>query len=304
VNAEPLAPGDASAKKRATFFRRLTSTLILWVLMTGAIMWNQSWIFCLLFALFVLAGLYEYFHLFGDTIGPLTRILTFTVGSIYIVAVCMHVIVQLDEPPFLYDIAALVAVSQGSFWLAYRFKPAGKETLLKVFGAVFGMLYIVINFTFLLRIASFGEGTTDNALPGAWHLLFVVAVTKFSDMGAYVVGSLVGRHKLIPQISPGKTWEGMGGAFLGALIAAIALILLAPGQLQPLTLTHAIILALLLTCAGIGGDLAESVIKRCLSAKDSGHVLPGIGGVMDLIDSLLFTAPVYYVYLKFLGQAS
>src|SRR5262249_3226983 len=97
-----------------------------------------------------------------------------------------------------------------------------------------------------------------------------------------------------------KSWEGFGGAVLGSCVAMSVMMLCVPQQLLPLTWPHAIVLAALLCCFGVLGDLAESVLKRCHGVKDSGHKLPGIGGILDLTDSLLFTAPVTYCYIKIL----
>ncbi|MDB6147734.1 MAG: hypothetical protein JWO45_1398, partial [Spartobacteria bacterium] len=128
--------------------------------------------------------------------------------------------------------------------------------------------------------------------------LYLIAVTKFSDMGAYLTGMAIGRHPLIPHISPKKTWEGFVGALAFALLASIGLFKLMPGHLSVLTWTHAVVLGLLLGFAAVIGDLAESIVKRSTGVKDSGGLLPGIGGALDLIDSLLFTAPLLFFYLR------
>ena len=117
-------------------------------------------------------------------------------------------------------------------------------------------------------------------------------------MGAYLVGSLIGKHQMIPHISPKKTWEGFCGALALSLCASLGLYKLMPGSLPGLTGTHAVILGLLLGFAAVIGDLAESIIKRSTGVKDSGNFLPGIGGILDLIDSLLFTAPLLFFYLR------
>jgi phosphatidate cytidylyltransferase len=127
----------------------------------------------------------------------------------------------------------------------------------------------------------------------------VLAVTKFTDMGAYITGSMIGRHKMIPHISPGKTWEGFGGALLFSQLAGCGLFALFPGHLAIFgNYGHVVALGFLLAILAVIGDLAESVVKRALDAKDSGRMLPGIGGSLDLIDSVCFTAPATYFYLK------
>jgi phosphatidate cytidylyltransferase len=117
-------------------------------------------------------------------------------------------------------------------------------------------------------------------------------------MGAYLTGSAIGRHKLIPHISPAKTWEGFFGALGFSLLASCGLFALMPTQLSVLNWTHATVLGLLLGFAAVIGDLAESIVKRSTGVKDSGKMLPGIGGALDLVDSLLFTAPLLFFYLR------
>jgi phosphatidate cytidylyltransferase len=137
---------------------------------------------------------------------------------------------------------------------------------------------------------------------GQFYVLYLIAVTKFSDMGAYLTGSAIGRHLMVPQISAKKTWEGFFGALAFALLCSLMLFKLMPGHLSMLSWTHATILGLLLGFAAVIGDLAESIIKR--RVKDSGNLLPGIGGALDLVDSLLFTAPLLFFYLRLVIRVS
>ena len=104
---------------------------------------------------------------------------------------------------------------------------------------------------------------------------------------------------MIPHISPGKTWEGLLGASLGALIGGFTVYFGFRHALPLLTPGHVAVLSLVLAAVCVVGDLAESVLKRCLDIKDSGALLPGIGGALDLIDSLLWTGPVFYFYLLY-----
>ena len=123
-------------------------------------------------------------------------------------------------------------------------------------------------------------------------------------MGAYLVGSLIGKHKMIPKISPGKTWQGFGGALLFAQLGAFGCLWIFNDKIQLITPVHAAILGLLLGLVAILGDLVESIVKRSLEVKDSGGVFSGIGGVLDLVDSVLLTSPVLFVYLVILlGKA-
>lgn len=123
----------------------------------------------------------------------------------------------------------------------------------------------------------------------AW-MLMVVFGTAACDTGAYFVGSLIGRHKLIPHISPGKTWEGLIGGVAGGILAAALL-----SGILKIGLPEAVILGLLVCAAAVTGDLSESFIKRASGVKDSGNIIPGHGGILDRVDSILFvTLAVYW----------
>jgi phosphatidate cytidylyltransferase len=129
-----------------------------------------------------------------------------------------------------------------------------------------------------------------------WIVLWVLLVTKFSDIGAYTVGSLIGRHKLIPWISPGKTWEGLGGAVVVASLLGLggAELLRAFGVEGVPDRVPATLMGGVFALIGQVGDLIASVLKRDAGAKDSGSSIPGFGGVLDVVDSLLLSLPVAY----------
>ena len=134
--------------------------------------------------------------------------------------------------------------------------------------------------------------------PGAAWIVFVLAITFLSDTGAYFTGRLLGQHRMAPYISPKKSWEGAIGGLVFATLTGVLLVYL-------LGLSIPLWLGALLGCigsiAGQAGDLAESLIKRQVDIKDSGNIIPGHGGILDRIDSLLFTAPVlYYLITIFL----
>jgi phosphatidate cytidylyltransferase len=128
-------------------------------------------------------------------------------------------------------------------------------------------------------------------------LLLAMLCVTLSDTGAFYLGSALGKHKLAPTISPKKTWEGAAGGVLGSVLAALIAHF---WFFQKLPLGHALALAVVLCAAGIVGDLAESMLKRAAGVKDSSALLPGHGGVLDRVDSLLVAAPVLYYYWVFL----
>jgi len=163
---------------------------------------------------------------------------------------------------------------------------------------LFGLLYVLWLYNFITKIVYVTPRSPAGAVTGQFYVLYLIAITKFSDMGAYLTGSAIGRHQMVPHISPKKTWEGLAGALFFSLLASWGMLSLMPGHLALLNLTHATVLGLLLGFAAVVGDLAESIIKRSTGVKDSGNFLPGIGGALDLVDSLLFTAPLLFFYLR------
>jgi phosphatidate cytidylyltransferase len=127
---------------------------------------------------------------------------------------------------------------------------------------------------------------------GLWPLLMFISVIKFADIGAYAIGSSLGRHKFSPNISPGKTWEGMAGAVIAATLVAV---LFAVGC-DIISVWPAIIFGFCLAFIGQAGDLVESMIKRDAEQKDSANHVPGFGGILDIVDSPLVAAPFAYLF--------
>ncbi|MFG0257287.1 MAG: phosphatidate cytidylyltransferase [Phycisphaerales bacterium JB043] len=126
----------------------------------------------------------------------------------------------------------------------------------------------------------------------AYTVLIIVLITKSCDIGAYFIGTAVGRHKLIPWLSPAKSWEGLfGGMLTSGLVGALATMVL--GGTLAVPVWYGGLIGLILGAVGQGGDLLESLLKRSTGVKDSG-VVPGFGGVLDMIDSPIIVAPVAY----------
>jgi phosphatidate cytidylyltransferase len=156
---------------------------------------------------------------------------------------------------------------------------------------LFGVLYLGL---------TLGALSMTRLLPqGEWLIFFLLLVTWASDTGAYYIGTLYGRHRLAPTISPKKTVEGLVGGLIGAIIVAYAARWWFLPELSGL---DCLVLATLLTITGLWGDLTESAMKRSAGMKDSGGILPGHGGMLDRLDSLLFTAPVFYYYVTMVSR--
>ena len=161
-----------------------------------------------------------------------------------------------------------------------------------------GVLYVSWLLGFLLKIYFLATPTGVGFDPG-YCLLFFILATKCSDIGAFLLGSMIGRHKMIPKVSPAKTWEGLVGALLLSTTAAMLMAhYWGAAKLGGMTPLHAAALGPLLGVGAVLGDLVESVLKRDSGVKDSGSFIPGIGGILDLLDSLLFNAPLMFLYLR------
>ena len=298
-------PPPASSKSR-TFVRRSISTVILWTLVGSAFASKLAWAYYALVAVLALISTLEYFRMLKAAKVKCFPRFGILLAVAYSAAIGWFYLSPghlasggKQELPAVFDLIAIFIATTGAFTLQLRYPIKGLESLQSVAFNVLGFVYITVLFHFAARMVFLVPG--PGQVPGALLLMLCLAVTKFTDMGAYLVGTLIGRHKMIPHVSPGKTWEG----FVGALIIAQAVtcsfyyFFSAPDQLGVLgAWPHAIALGFLLPLLAVVGDLAESLLKRALGAKDSGQMLPGIGGALDLIDSICFTAPALYFYVK------
>jgi phosphatidate cytidylyltransferase len=180
---------------------------------------------------------------------------------------------------------------------ALRFKRAG-TTMATIAGTVLAITYIGLLGAFIFQMRWL-EGFYHGLIP----LASLVAASKGADTGAYTIGRLAGRHKLWPELSPNKTIEGaLGGALFGVgfvlIVTAVCRFIL---RVPTLTWTAAIGFGVLVSTAAQLGDLMESMIKRDCAQKDASNTVPGFGGVLDVVDSMLFAAPVAYGYWIWLG---
>jgi phosphatidate cytidylyltransferase len=131
---------------------------------------------------------------------------------------------------------------------------------------------------------------------GVGLVLFLLFMTQFNDVSQYVWGKLFGKHKIIPKVSPNKTWEG----FLGGLLTITLVAGFVAPYLTPLTQMQGFIAGILISASGFFGDVVISSVKRDLHIKDSGNLLPGHGGILDRMDSLIYTSPLFFHYIYYL----
>jgi phosphatidate cytidylyltransferase len=192
----------------------------------------------------------------------------------------------------------LPGIAAWAIFLGCLFRSDQRESLPKLAGSFFVLGYVPALMQFILLLLLAGRPGTD-AADGRSLLLFGILVIKSTDMGAYFTGRAIGKHKLIPRISPAKTWEGVMGGMVVAVAVSYGIMhgygfTISGWEFQRL---DAVWLGMLLAGSGIVGDLVESMLKRSAGVKDSGHWLKGLGGVLDVLDSLMFALPMLYLYL-------
>jgi phosphatidate cytidylyltransferase len=300
--SEPASPASQPPSKGAVFLRRLFSFVVLWAVVLGGLFSGHKLVSDGLFLVIMLTlaglGLMEFYDLvekrglacFREW-GVFGGLLLMGSTFFYLVA---GLGVDAQTAPAKaadFETAILVIFVLGLCVRQFVSKrnTAGLEAIALT---LFGLMYVPWLLNFIQMINYFPRAN------GTLYLLYFILVTKFSDVGAYCVGSLIGRHKMIPRISPGKTWEGFAGAIVVSTGASVAFAHFAGDRLAGMNLMHAIILGVILSVGAVIGDLIESLFKRESGVKDSGRYLPGIGGILDLLDSLLFNAPLMYLYLR------
>lgn len=262
--------------------RRVVTSALIITLITLVIFFFPNWVFALLASIMIGIALKEFFSLaekknivvykyFGISIGMLVPIIIFfqkglegyfTIEPFFIVIACLFI-----------------------FVLQFTRRDSS-QALASIAVTLFGLLYIAWLFSFFVKLKFMPQG--------ALLVSFVVLVTKMGDVGAYFVGGSIGKHSLIPRISPNKTVEGTIGGLIFSVVSAV----LSKFYLPNFPIGHLVVLGLLLGILAQVGDLAESLLKRDCCVKDSGGILSGFGGILDLIDSLLFTAPIFYFYVE------
>lgn len=249
---------------------------------------QASWLFILIAALALTGGLFEFF--------TITKKLELKADAsiAFLGAAALFVAYLFDAPKNAPDLLILsvalflmlVAATQ-----MFRFQKDFSKMLTGIGVTVFGVLYVVFLGGFLVATRVGFDPVLSSKL-----LLFFFFANFGSDAGAYFVGKNLGRHKLAPVISPSKTWEG----FIGGIASSVAFAWLAVFWFFPeLPYQYALPLAAAMSAVGCAGDLAESAMKRGAAVKDAANFLPGHGGLLDRLDSLLFNAPILYYFARF-----
>jgi phosphatidate cytidylyltransferase len=311
--SSPTSPAVPQPTRGRVFLRRLSSSLILWSVVLGAMFSGHDLlsdaIFLVIMAGLSAVGLMEFYGLVekrglgcfkreGILGGMLLMVSTFICFSGVVDWVSHH---EAPAKANDFEVSFLILFVLG-LCVRQFISRANTAGILAISTTLFGLMYVPWLLNFIQKIYYFPRYAAPGT--GAFFVLYFILVTKMSDTGAYCVGSLIGRHKMVPRISPGKTWEGFAGALIFSVCGSVIFAKLAGARLGTtlypggMPLCHAALLGLILAIAAVVGDLIESIFKREAGVKDSGGMFPGIGGILDLLDSLLFNAPLMYLYLR------
>lgn len=272
--------------------KRIFSTFLLWAIIIACVHFfkitGAVWLLMVV-AVLTLREFYQMVHRMG--LDPFDR-LGMTLGAVIMLAP-YYALKLVPEHPELAGTGTLLAVAVVAFCLRILGEREPHNRVETLAWTLFGVIYVPFMLQYMVRIAMI-PGPTEAT--GLMLVIWLIAVSKFCDVGALLAGLAFGKHKMSPTISPKKTWEGaVGGVLTSAGVGAVLAWALAkhfPSGLTPLT---AALIAAPIAVLAIVSDLVESVIKRRADTKDAGATIPGIGGMFDLSDSLILTAPVGYV---------
>ncbi len=259
------------------------------------------WFFTGAIALICAFAVYEFYGLVKKKGFDPAVTLGIVVAVLYIYASFIKTQSISDRGSAFWDNSPTIILALTFFASFAFFAVTRKSPIVNIATTFFGIVYLAIPLSLVIRIAYFFNyhGLQDLYFEGSWWLLYLLAVTKSGDMGGYFIGRYFGRHKLAHYLSPNKTLEGaVGGLVASTLISC--LVCYAGKQFN--VFVHfsyfaALIMGVVIGILGQIGDLAESLLKRDAKVKDSSHI-PGVGGVLDMIDSLIFTIPIVYIFLK------
>ncbi len=240
-----------------------------------------DWVNGLVTVGFIILGLHEFFSMLEHKGIQTYRYFGTTMGAI----IPLSIILRFEPTKsweFLFIVLALL------FLIIMQFKRRDHSgVVVAISTTIFGILYVSWFASFMIKIRFMPAGLG--------FLSGLLIITKLGDIGAYLIGSRFGRRPLIPHISPKKSVEGSIGGLVFSVLASFGCNAL---SFLPFPYVHVFFIGIALGVLGQLGDLSESLMKRDCKIKDSSDVIPGIGGVLDLIDSLLFTAPAFYFYLS------
>ena len=265
---------------------RFFSSAVMITLSAFAVLSNV--VFIIVMVALTIGGLYEFFYLIKKKGIPIYSYTGIAIGALIPIATYMQF-----EPTKRWELLLIVAVFVTIFILQLS-REDNENAIVGISTTLFGVLYVSWLFSYLIKIRLFLPGVEGMKL-----LAFILLVTKMGDIGALLIGSRYGKHPMLPRVSPNKTIEGSIGSFVFSSLTAVIVQSFLPAQLD-LALWQIIFFGAFFGGLGQLGDISESLIKRDCQVKDSGKMLPALGGVLDSIDSLLFSAPAFYFCMSYL----
>lgn len=283
-------------KKSSVALRWATALVAIPIVLTCV--WFGGWLAFAAVLLVVMLGTFELYNMMLNAgYHPLIWV-SFGLSVLFLIAAMLP-----RQRPFILEMSLAGSLLVSFPWLFTRKKLDGAMVDWALTLAISIYLGWTMSFFLLIRgyrvsLLHAADGSWFALPHGAWWLLFVFLGVWGFDAAAFFSGRYFGRHRLAPNISPAKSWEGVIGGMLFSIVAALLL------TVRPLGVPWyiAILMGLLLGTAAVFGDLAESMMKRQTRVKDSGQIMPGHGGMLDRIDSLLFAVVVVYVFSQFLGK--
>ncbi|HAK07384.1 MAG TPA: hypothetical protein DCO65_09010, partial [Spartobacteria bacterium] len=231
---------------RSTFLFRFISTIVLWSVALVIAFSGYEFAFYALICVFGLIALWEFYCMLDHRGLPNFKITAMICGAVMLVGSFYYFAKMGPARSYDFEVAVLVFFLLTVFARQMFARLRDDEPLQTMAYTLFGLLYVLWLFNFMTKIVYLMPRSSSGAVTGQFYCLYLITVTKFSDMGAYLVGSAVGRRLMIPHISAKKTWEGFFGALAFALLASLMLFKLMPGHLAALNWTHATVLGLLL----------------------------------------------------------
>ena len=246
----------------------------------------NSAVFILVICFLTVGGLYEFFYMVKKKDVPIYSYVGTFIGLLIPLTIFTRFALTKNWELLFVVVGFLLIL------LMQFARQDNRNAILGLSTTLFGVLYVAWFFSFLVKIRMMLPGAEGVKLLG-----FILLVTKGGDVGAFLIGSKFGKHALLPKVSPKKSVEGSLGAIVTSTLLAVLFRSFLPASVE-FPLWQVALMGAFFSGLGQLGDLSESLIKRDCGVKDSGKLMPGLGGVLDMIDSLLFAAPAFYLYMS------
>ena len=264
--------------------KRFFSSFIMISMTVSAIMFD--WALLLLVLALTVGGLYEFFYMIKKKGIPIYSYMGIFIGVMIPVSIYSGFELTRNWELLFITLAFLTIL------LLQFARKDNSNAIVGISTTMFGVFYVSWLFSFLIKIRFLLDGSAGIKL-----LSFILLVTKMGDIGALLIGSWIGKHPLLPRVSPNKSLEGAVGSLIFSIATALLVRSFLPDVID-FKIWHVALMGAFFGGIGQLGDLSESLMKRDCNVKDSGKMLPGLGGVLDIIDSLLFSGPAFYLYMS------